>query len=230
LEAIKGDSLEPLFLTLYWHGLRIGEALGLTWNDVDLDAGTIFMHQQLQYQKTGDNAQEPVLVETKTGSKARRTNTLHSAVGDALKPLVKHAPKKPKTSLDNLVFANGGRKPLHDDAVRDRLYVILDQAGLPRITPHDFRDLCCVAMAEGGVPIHYTSKFLGHENIATTLKWYSVARQSDMSDALDKYWTNGVYTPPTNGNGHEAEKKAERADALVTKALARKAKAQRKRS
>jgi integrase len=33
---------------LIFYGLRRGEALGLRWEDIDLDAGTIRIHQQLQ--------------------------------------------------------------------------------------------------------------------------------------------------------------------------------------
>jgi integrase len=187
LEAIKSDPLEPLYLVLFWHGLRISEALGLTWNNVDLDAGTLFIYQQLQYQKADGESQKPFLVEAKTGSKARRTNDLHPSVREALAEVRKAW--KGSTGIANLVFVNGGNLPLHDNAVRNRLEAILTKAGLPVITLHDFRDLCCVAMAEGGVPIHYASQFLGHENVQTTLRWYSVARQQDMGDALAKYWT-----------------------------------------
>lgn len=189
LKVIKADQLEPLFLVLFHHGLRIGEALGLTWADLDLDAGTMFIHQQLQYQRVNGDPQKPMLIEAKTGSKARRTNDLHPVVSEALVKLRKTW--KGSEAIANLVFVNGGNLPLHDNAVRNRLEVILTKAGLPVITLHDFRDLCCISMAEGAVPIAYTSKFLGHENVQTTLRWYSVARQRDMGDVLAKYWTEG---------------------------------------
>src|SRR5207253_3118027 len=37
----------PLFELLAYTGLRIGEALGLTWSDIDFDAGLIRVHRQL---------------------------------------------------------------------------------------------------------------------------------------------------------------------------------------
>ena len=37
----------PLFQFLAYSGLRIGEALGLTWADIDFDAGPIRVHRQL---------------------------------------------------------------------------------------------------------------------------------------------------------------------------------------
>ncbi len=41
LEAIKGDRLESLFRVMLATGLRRGEALGLHWSDVDLDAALL---------------------------------------------------------------------------------------------------------------------------------------------------------------------------------------------
>jgi integrase len=154
----------------------------------------MFIHQQLQYQKVDGQSQKPVLIEAKTGSKARRTNDMHPEVRAALVNLRKGW-KASKGGPKNLIFVNGGQLPMHDNAVRNRLEVILIKVGLPVITLHDFRDLCCVAMAEGGVPIHYASRFLGHENVATTLRWYSVARQRDMGDVMANYWVKGAYTP-----------------------------------
>lgn len=104
-------------------------------------------------------------------------------------PIRKRPWKAPKDGPKNLVFINGGQLPMHDNMIRNRLEGLLEKAELPVITLHDFRELCCVSMAEAGVPLHIASKFLGHENIATTLRWYSVARQQDMSDALGRYWT-----------------------------------------
>ena len=42
----------PLFEFLAYTGLRIGEALGLRWCDVDSDAGVLRVRQQLSRQRT----------------------------------------------------------------------------------------------------------------------------------------------------------------------------------
>src|SRR5262245_41273782 len=48
LAAARPDSLYPAFVLLILYGLRRGEVLGLRWDDIDFDGGTIHIHQQLQ--------------------------------------------------------------------------------------------------------------------------------------------------------------------------------------
>ncbi len=48
LDAAKGDRYEALYVLCLTAGLRQGEALGLRWSDVDLDAGTLRVNRQLQ--------------------------------------------------------------------------------------------------------------------------------------------------------------------------------------
>ena len=47
LQAAKPDPLYPAFVLLLLYGMRRGEVLGLRWQDVDLDAGTLRIRQQI---------------------------------------------------------------------------------------------------------------------------------------------------------------------------------------
>src|SRR5215470_7346978 len=48
LSVARSDPLYPAFVLLILYGLRRGEALGLRWDDIDFDAGTIHIRRQLQ--------------------------------------------------------------------------------------------------------------------------------------------------------------------------------------
>jgi integrase len=52
LDSIRGNRLEALFTVAISIGLRQGEALGLRWNDVDFEAGTLRIRYALQRIKT----------------------------------------------------------------------------------------------------------------------------------------------------------------------------------
>jgi integrase len=60
-EAAKGDRLEALYVLAITTGLRQGELLGLKWDDIDLDVGTLQVRRTLTTAKG-----EPVLSAPKT--------------------------------------------------------------------------------------------------------------------------------------------------------------------
>lgn len=68
LKAIHGHRYEELFLVTLFTGLREGEVLGLTWDCVNLDKGTVLVNKQLQ--KVRGSSGEYQLVPTKN-SKGR---------------------------------------------------------------------------------------------------------------------------------------------------------------
>jgi integrase len=49
LDAGKEDQREALYVLSLTVGLRIGEALGLKWSDIDLYTGTLRVNRQLQW-------------------------------------------------------------------------------------------------------------------------------------------------------------------------------------
>jgi integrase len=67
LAAVKGDRLEPLVTVTLGTGLRQGEALGLRWQDVDLEAGELEVRHALQRMRGSVQ-----LVEPKTDRSRRR--------------------------------------------------------------------------------------------------------------------------------------------------------------
>ena len=48
MEAIKGHRFELVFLVTLFTGMHQGEVLGLAWDCVDFDRGTISVRRQLQ--------------------------------------------------------------------------------------------------------------------------------------------------------------------------------------
>ena len=79
LDAVSGDRLEALIVTGVALGLRPGELLGLSWRDVDLDAGLVHLRQQLKRENN-----RPVLGDLKT-ARSRRSLRCPPVVVDALR-------------------------------------------------------------------------------------------------------------------------------------------------
>jgi integrase len=68
LQAARACRFEALYVLSLTVGLRMGEALGLRWSDVDLDARTLRVNRQLQRIREGGR-----LVFSESKNASRRT-------------------------------------------------------------------------------------------------------------------------------------------------------------
>ena len=75
LSAARGDRLEALYVLAIHTGLRQGELLGLKWEDVDLEGGTLQVRRTLTTAKGG-----PVLSSPKTKGSRRTVKLTQSAI------------------------------------------------------------------------------------------------------------------------------------------------------
>jgi integrase len=80
LEAAKGDRFECLYVLSLMCGLRMGESLGLKWSDIDLEAGSLRVHRQLQRVREGGG-----LVFSEPKNASRRTIDLPQRALEELK-------------------------------------------------------------------------------------------------------------------------------------------------
>ena len=172
-ETAKGDRLEALYILAVTSGLRQGELLGLKWDDIDLEAGTLQVRRTLTTAKGG-----PLLSAPKTKS-SRRTVRLPRT---GLKALRSHLERQ-LGEIDRagglwrengLIFASVVGEPL------DRRYItthrfkpLLELARLPQIRFHDLRHTCATLLLSKNVNPKVVSEMLGHATIAITLDTYS---------------------------------------------------------
>ena len=75
LSAAREDRLEALYVLAIHTGLRQGELLGLKWEDVDLEGGTLQVRRTLTTAKGG-----PVLSTPKTKGSRRSLKLTQSAI------------------------------------------------------------------------------------------------------------------------------------------------------
>jgi integrase len=177
LSACRGHRLEGLFVLAITTGARSGELLGLSWDQVDLDGGTITIRRSLQ-----ELGGEFALAEPKT-SRSRRTVALTTIAVDALR---RHRVRQLEESLRlgpawrndwNLVFTNEVGAPVDRHNLLPRDYrPLLAKAGLPvTLRFHDLRHIAASLALGQGMPIPAVSEMLGHADAAITLRVYAHA-------------------------------------------------------
>jgi integrase len=208
IEHARADRYYALWCVLVSGGLRPGEALGLTWPDVDLDAGKI--HVQRSLVRRGVEGWK--LVEPKT-SRSRRAVALPPFAVAALRA-DKAAQAKERLLLGaeyrdhGFVFSTEFGSPLSLPNLYRRNYRrICAAAGLgtweevqaegkrgpkpkPRFHPkyrlYDLRHTAATLLLHAGVHPKAVSERLGHSSIAFTLDVYSASLPDLQEEAAEK--------------------------------------------
>jgi integrase len=172
-EASRGHRLHALWVLLATTGLRLGEARGLLWSDIDFAAGRLVVNRALQRQ-TGRGY---VFVEPKT---ARSRRTVYLAPG-TLSALSEHRRRQvedqlaagPEWSDTGLVFTTPLGRPIDGTWATKWFHRTLHQAGLPRVRIHDLRHTAATHLLRRGVHPKVVQELLGHSTISLTLDTYS---------------------------------------------------------
>ena len=74
----------------------------------------------------------------------------------------------------NALFLSQKKNRLSSDAVGDMLTKYCNEAGIKRITPHKLRASAACALAKNNIPVKAIARQLGHNNIATTMRYIDV--------------------------------------------------------
>lgn len=174
LDAVRGDRLEALYTVALSLGLRQGEALGLRWQDVDLEQGLLTVRYQLQ-RIDG----KLVLTEPKT-VRSRRTIQLPAIALEALRAhKVRQLEERLKAGPawqgwdHDLVFTTTIGTPLEARSIVRHFHKLLQKAGLPRMPFHNLRHTAASLLLAQGLDIRVVQQVLGHSQIALTANLYA---------------------------------------------------------
>lgn len=184
-----------LFRILLGTACRIGEVVGLTWNDVDMDQRILRIDHVMLYRKK-DGKTQFYVKETKTKSGIRiipMTKDVYNCFCE-LKELNFHSAVIVDGYKD-FVFTSLNGKPLYPASINNVLYKIVgrynataEENKLPPISNHIFRHTGCTRMAEAEVDINTLQYIMGHRNPKMILKVYdhvSLERVRTQMEKLD---------------------------------------------
>lgn len=179
LNEFKDDIVyKTLFLVLFYEGTRIGEALALTWKDLDLEKGILKINKtytsKINTQYKGKNL---YITKPKTKSSIRNIPIEKSTL-TSLKTLKNYYSNFDFFNNDWFVF--GGIKPLSETTITVKKDAALENAKVNRITIHQFRHSTASYLFEKGIKPTVVQKYLGHSKLTTTMNIYTHLYQEDL--------------------------------------------------
>lgn len=182
VKAVEGTRAHLLVLVLLNAGLRIGEALGLMWSDVDFGAGTITVNRSIVFPE--DNRRGEINTEMKTDN-AHRTIPLPWGVVEELRTAQKQ-------SSSMWVFSMKDGNYLSYSSFR-KLWEIVDRRCTTKrkvngrefvsrtldfsVHPHLLRHTCVTRWFEQGLDIKEIQYLAGHATVEITLEIYTHYQQ-----------------------------------------------------
>jgi integrase len=175
LLAALEDRDRPLWATAMFAGLRRGEIMALTWENIDLDAGVL--HVERSYDPTSQTYQSP---KSRHGVRSVPiTRTLAPYLRDHLMRSGRR---------EGLVFGRDAEQPFNASAIQKRADAAWQK--LERVTLHACRHLYASMSIAAGVNANALCTYMGHSSIAVTYDLYGhlfPGNEAEAAALLDAY-------------------------------------------
>ncbi len=171
IEKVHKPHIKMGLEVLYWTGMRIGELLALTLNDIDFECKTITINKS--YQRI---AREDHITEPKT-PKSNRVVLIPGFLCDELQEYIKSLYE---VSPDERLF------PFVRSLFNHELKTAATKADIKIIRLHDLRHSHASLLIELGFSPLLIAERLGHENIETTLQTYSHLYPNKQAELIEK--------------------------------------------
>ena len=198
IQPLTYEQAQKLITTAYQHklqalitvaittGMRRGELLGLHWQDIDLEKGSLQIRRSVN--RIGKHG--IVVSEPKTKG-SRRKIMLPAFVVEVLKEHRVKQQEMKANALDawrdmDIVFCSLVGTYIEPSNLHEWFKKLLKDAELPDIRFHDLRHSAATILLGMGVHPKVVQELLGHSNISMTMDTYSHVLPSMQSEAMDK--------------------------------------------
>lgn len=209
LEHAKERIHENLIQVALGTGMRGGELLGLTWDDVDFRKREISVNKTLVYIKDKETKKYVFKYQTPKTKNSIRTIPMQDSVYKALKRQwiqlkemqLSASEWQPLEGFENLVFVGKNGKPITEHTFQVTLDWIEKSINkerkkqaeknktvfipIPHFYPHALRHTFATRCFEAGIDAKVVQGFLGHYSIAITLDLYTHVTDDKAKSEMD---------------------------------------------
>lgn len=201
----------PMFTILLGTGCRIGEALGLRWQDLDFENRVISINHSLVYYQTRDSKKCMLRVSLPKTEAGIRTIPMLDIVKDAFEMLHEEQEENGfnETEIDGMtgfIFCNRFGGVPNPQTVNHTIKRILNQYNadevvrakkerrepiiLPDFSCHHLRHTFCTRLCEHETNLKVIQAIMGHKNIETTMDIYAEATGEKKQESFENLAAN----------------------------------------
>lgn len=162
-------------------GLRIGEICALAWNDIDVDAGVIYIRKTIEriYIVEGKKRYTELIIGTPKTKNSIREIPMTGDMMKMIKPLK-------KVVNENFFVLTNESKPTEPRTYRNYYNKLMDKLDIPKLKFHGLRHSFATRCIESNCDYKTVSVILGHSNISTTLNLYVHPNMEQKKKCIDK--------------------------------------------
>ena len=189
INAIQDDKYKNIYTIAMFSGMRIGEILALTPNDIDFENDEIHITRSLTRDK---NSNVILGKSTKTYNSKRNipiTSLFKTELEDAIKNMQPNPYNLIFTTRNQTLFSAANINCFFKRlCTKNKIKLEKNSKGKleSRVNMHMLRHTYATRCIESGMPAHILQKLLGHKNVSTTINTYTTIFDKYRNDEVDK--------------------------------------------
>lgn len=197
----------PMFTILLGTGCRIGEALGLRWEDLDYENRVISINHSLVYYPVGESRSSVLHISRPKTEAGIRTIPMLDSVKDALEMLAEEQKENGWTDVEidgmtGFVFCNRFRNVPNPQSINRAIkrisadYNAQEEVAakkerrepvlLPDFSAHTLRHTFCTRLCENETNLKVIQSVMGHKDIQTTMDIYAEATEEKKQESFER--------------------------------------------
>ncbi len=197
----------PMFTILLGTGCRIGEALGLRWEDIDYERRIISINHSLVYYPVGESRTSVLHISKPKTKSGERTIPMLDSVKDAFEMLWEEQKENGWTDVEidgmkGFVFCNRYGNVQNPQSVNRTIKRIIadynsveeirakkekrEPIMLPNFSAHHLRHTFCTRLCEQETNLKVIQSVMGHKDIRTSMEIYAEATEEKKQESFER--------------------------------------------